>query len=247
MNRSVGGMTRLWVYLLLASFFTTLSFSPWAGLTADAASSDPQYEAVPLPLPNPGFEQTSGDKAVGWTYWKSGHAYGMTVSSSVYTEGSRSLKLDLPLDKVVGIESQKVDVVPGQRYRVTASVYSEWYDPAVTTSTTRIWLRFYNDTTLLKDFGTNVLSAQLPQGQWTDLSVEAIAPANANKVMVFFYGDKGSAFLTYFDNVRLNHLVPVTPGKRTLQNPGFESPRPMDRSPAGRRILTRSPPATRFP
>ncbi|WP_052487396.1 OmpL47-type beta-barrel domain-containing protein [Gordoniibacillus kamchatkensis] len=211
------------LFLLLGLLLLFSSIVP-AGSAFAAGDPVPQYESVPVSLNNPGFEDVSGGKAVGWSYWTSGYLYGMSVSDTVYKEGSHSLKLDVLPNKTMGVESAKVDVVPGQRYRVTTSVYSDTYDPALTSSMVRIWLRFYNDGAQVKDFGVNVPNSNLPQGQWTDLTVEGVAPANANKATVLFYADKASAFSAYFDNVRMVQLVPVAPGGRTLQNGGFEAP-----------------------
>lgn len=208
--------------MLLAFLLFFACLAP-AGRTLAAGDTDPQYDTVPVALNNPGFEDVSNGKANGWNYWTSGYAYGMSVSDSVYAEGSHSLKLDVLAKKSMGVESTKVDVMPGQRYRVTTSVLSDTYDPSLTTSKLRIWLRFYNGSTQVKDFGVNVANSDLPQGKWTDLTVEGVAPANANKATVFFYGDNGSAFSAYYDNVRIVQLVPV-PGGRTLQNGGFEAP-----------------------
>lgn len=165
----------------------------------------------PVPIANPGFEDVQGSKPTGWSYWKSGHAVGMSVSESVYNEGSKSLKLDIGVDQVVGVESTKFPLVAGDNYTVTTSVYVEKIDASVSNAYVSIWVKYYDDNNVAvtPDKSVNLSSSEYTIGEWFDLPIKMMPPAGATQGQIFIYVNRATISTTYYDNIRIEHEKPI--------------------------------------
>ena len=191
-------------------------------------AASPQTESITLV--NAGFEEWDGTKPVGWSYWKSGHAVGMSVSETIYNEGSKSLRLAVEEGQVVGVESTKFDVVAGDNYTVTTSVYVEDINASETSAYVSIWIKYFNENNgaVSPDKAVNLSADQYKIGEWFDLPIEMVPPTRATQAQIFIYVNKATISTTYYDNIRIEHVLPeegeddIVIGERVLLNGSFE-------------------------
>lgn len=145
----------------------------------------------------------------GWSnYTIGGNKKRVVVTDKVF-KGSKSLKL---YDAFTCLGSSKIDVIPGETY--VASVQTMKTDGA--TGKRLLYLNFYDAKgNLISTFANNTPQKEL--NKWEEISVTALAPANAVKAAVAI-GLNESPCTIYFDNVAITRVV--TPTK--LTNGNFE-------------------------
>ncbi|MFC3771550.1 carbohydrate binding domain-containing protein [Paenibacillus sp. GCM10012303] len=206
--------------VLLGALFTGLlpAFSPVRAAAAPATE--------PVALVNAGFEDvnTAGTAPVGWSYWGGGHAVGMSVSDTVYTEGRKSLKLSVTDQQVVGVQSTRFNVTAGDSYTVTSSVYVESINAGVANAYVTMLIKYFdaNNAAVTPDKTVNLSPGQFPLGQWFELPVEWVVPAGATQAQVFISVNKATASVTYYDNIRVTHTIPEVQ-EGTPVNGSFEA------------------------
>ncbi|WNQ10374.1 hypothetical protein MJA45_22545 [Paenibacillus aurantius] len=146
-------------------------------------------------LVNGGFEADGANgQAAGWI--PEGGASSVTVSTSVYAEGKRSLRVEDPSPAVsYGAVSDAVAVTPFVNVELTAKVKSESGEGG------KADLRFYNGEGKL----VSVVSGLVPggTGEWTDLRVAASAPKDGARVTVSFYYPNEKTGVYYADAASL--------------------------------------------
>ncbi|MEF3306781.1 carbohydrate binding domain-containing protein [Paenibacillus sp. GYB003] len=175
-------------------------------LGAVAPIVPPRAEAggIPLTLVNPSFEAPSSGGIPGWT--QTFGTGGISLSTAQAYDGTQSLLLtDTSSAASTGEESAKVSgIAPGESYAASAKVYIASGSPS-------IYIRFFDSAGTLLSSGFRSVSS--PSGQWTSVSVTAVAPANAAQASVLLYSSAAGTASAYFDSVVL---------ERVIRNAGFE-------------------------
>ncbi|CAM3612916.1 cohesin domain-containing protein [Marinicrinis lubricantis] len=203
---------RFCIWLMMLSIVITLIPT---GMKAKASSAEP----IPVTLINAGFEESENGIPAGWSYWKSGNLSGMSVSDTVYAEGSSSLKLDVREASTLGVESTPFAVLGGETYSVTASVYVEQINRESSSAGVNLWMRFFAaDGSHLSDLRTKVKASEVAEGEWFQVTATGPAPEEAVNAIVFPYVDRYTDFIGYYDDTRVDRWAEQT----GLQNPDFE-------------------------
>ncbi|MFD0959862.1 S-layer homology domain-containing protein [Paenibacillus chungangensis] len=170
-----------------------------------AHAADEMYEEVSVP--NNGFEEALGDYP-GWTTVPELPQEGLHVSvaNSVYGSSTNSLYMtDDNSKKSLQVLSGLVPITPGEKYKLSSSIY-------VQAKSVRVYLHFKKEgsNTDLTGGQINVLANTV--GQWKEIALEGIAPADADYAQVsFYYGASGVGTKAYIDHVKLERVVAANP------------------------------------
>jgi hypothetical protein len=163
-----------------------------------------------LDVPNHGFEEKFENGKIGFWSQNFGNS-GFSVDGELKYAGKASLRIqDDYKDAAVGIESAKLNVLPGESYTASAKIRLQ-------KGVMAIYLRFY-------DANDRLLSAQPapdarsgPIEQWISASVTATAPKGAAKAAILLYSSIEGITVGHFDNVYFQRNFMV-------MNAGFEAP-----------------------
>lgn len=218
MNRSIIGK----VSTLLISFFMIVSS---LGIAHPVLAAE-DAPGRGITLENPGFELPSIDGAFpGWTQnLGMGQNGEISVSDAVYHSGSYSLNIT-DKDKVnFGLESGKVDITPQTEYKTGAYVFVE-------SGSVQLQMRFYrSDGSLIPTAEGGVVVhdpnfTSNPVGEWQQLSVHAVSPAEAVYASVVLVSGKNSSGISYWDDISVEEGISIDPNPDPEPDPG-EQPVP---------------------
>ncbi|CAN5735631.1 hypothetical protein BH09VER1_BH09VER1_39820 [soil metagenome] len=156
-------------------------------------------KAQPIPLDNPGFEQS----LVGWTVMDKDKSQPMSmVSADAAHEGQLGLRIDDQDAKLGGsVASQSVPVVAGQSYRVS------FFARTKTGGRGAVFLRFANAQRVVID-PEHLASAPISKGgeQWEQYSLEARAPDGAATLSIWVRSWSGAVGVMDFDDFSLEQM-----------------------------------------
>jgi hypothetical protein len=179
-------------------------------------------------LANPGFEEVAGGMPTGWMALP-GTPAGSIVSTTVQARSGQSSVLldDQSSTTSVGLRSDPVSIDVGALYH--ASVYA-----LVTSGAAQLYLEFWDaaQTRVGVHYATSASTAT-----WTQLTVEATAPANSVSATVMAYTPLGNVGSAYYDDALLAAGPP-----NLLENPSFEDI--SDGVPAGWSVIPAAPPGS---
>ncbi|MCW3818892.1 hypothetical protein ONA91_31080 [Micromonospora sp. DR5-3] len=189
-RRSVSARTSTLVIAVVGSVI--------AGLT-------PPVAAQPLPesvvgktatlVPNGGFD--AGDRAghpIGWSVEGNEAGANIVNLGAWRTAGLGSLEINDAEGTAVSVRSDRIVVVPGGAYTLTAKVKGKSGTPAW------LYLEFWSFEGTRVGV-TNVTPAF--SGDWQTVNVTATAPANAAHVTALVYGSQAASGASYWDEVNL--------------------------------------------
>lgn len=159
-----------------------------------------------IPLVNGGFEDDIIEQVIpGWTQIFSPEKAGtLSVDSTIKKTGNYSLKIYDNDVANFGVESNKIPVVVGNEYTVSAAVYIG--------VSVQLQLRFYNDinpsaiSTVVHD--PNFQSS--PKNTWETISIGAVAPEGATKVSIVLATAKNGKGTSYWNDIQLTSTEPGT-------------------------------------
>ena len=162
-------------------------------------------------IQNGGFEGRSDSTGLpeGWTNYTIGTNKNREVSTEKAYEGSKSLKL---YNALTFVGSSMINVIPGETY--VASVQT--LKTAGENGLRLVYLNFY-DANGNKIITYSSKTAQGELNKWEELSVSALAPANAVKAAIAF-GINDNNCTMYFDNATITRKVTAS----KLVNGDFE-------------------------
>lgn len=171
---------------------------------ADAGTSyfDDATVGEVIPPKNSGFEQITNGRPVGWGDW-SGAWTTIAPSTTTVHSGVYSVQLTDPDTTIsVDLRSQVIPITGGKEYE--ASIYS--YNTPGTQGSSHLYFDFLNaagaSITSVTPRDTNSTT-----GQWKQLFVSQVAPADAVSVRLRLYSGKADVGTSYFDDVTFNEVI----------------------------------------
>ena len=191
-------------------------------------ADDHPEEPIASSLQNAGFEtgvQESG-MPTSWTKWPSNAAGKYTVDNQTVHNGNGyngtySMKItDDSSTSTAGAASDPVQVTVGKKYRATAWVYNQ------SGSGVALYVNFYRnreDAVSNSNRLTPVPNVNCAaMNQWTQVSVEGVAPADAACATVGFYSGVGATTVSYVDDTSFEQQ-PDAAYYSSVPNPSFEA------------------------
>ncbi|SDM38911.1 Carbohydrate binding domain-containing protein [Psychrobacillus sp. OK028] len=169
--------------------------------------------AEELDIQNPGFEDPSDNGVIpGWT--QNFGTTGITTVESEFYSGKKSLEIiDTNKTDNPGLISNKVPVTPGKEYTASAKIKTG------STGAGEIYIRFFDQKdAYITGFNKSITGATT----WSDISITAIAPANAASAAILFYSGKGNIGTFYFDDASLMEVKPINPIEQVAENLGIQ-------------------------
>jgi hypothetical protein len=141
---------------------------------------------------NPGFEEpVVNGKIPGWR-----QAYGsggISVSDEVAYDGTYSIKMvDTSASQNYGLLSDRVQIEGGLMYKITAKLYQ-------VNGTKGMYLYFYNSAG--KQIKAYSKGFNVPLEQWSTVTIEGAAPADAVAMEVLLYSGGPNVGTGYFDHL----------------------------------------------
>ncbi|WP_186668410.1 S-layer homology domain-containing protein [Sporosarcina sp. BP05] len=183
-----------------AGFFLLCMIMIFSLLPAIPASVFAEDTGISVGVVNPGFEMPlDADGAIpGWI--PENAAPGISISPSVFNNGSQSLHFKDGSDKSgLRVLSDKVAVIPGKAYlsKVMINVVNQTHNIVSE-------VRYYDgNNKVISDKIKVELFGNLPRNQWTELKVFTDVPTNASYARLAFYSGGISLTEAYFDDVTL--------------------------------------------
>ncbi|TDC48608.1 hypothetical protein E1212_20655 [Jiangella ureilytica] len=147
---------------------------------------------------NPSFEDLTGGWPAPWTLDPLPKTQTAGPSTTQAHTGTGSLRVENASGTAVGVRTPRLPAVPGSQYTATSWVYTESGTPAT------MFLEFFNAS------GTRVgyeFVAPAASSTWEDVSVSAVAPADAATLDVLIYGAVAAQGVSYHDDVTLTRSV----------------------------------------
>ncbi|WP_053376444.1 polysaccharide lyase family 8 super-sandwich domain-containing protein [Paenibacillus sp. FJAT-27812] len=202
-----------------------LSMSLLIGLIAPGASIAVAADPPQNVIPNGSFEETrttarnkwtDNIEPVGWTEWYPSGNPIASVDSSVYREGSKSVRIDAPTSSRGSIGAT-VQVTPGKSYKL-----SVWMKTANVVSENGVFVR----TQYLTSTGSKVSDGPktvVLKGteDWTKHEAVMTVPATASKLKIEPFLETGTG-TAWFDDLRLEEwdgmtAIKIEPSSITLE------------------------------
>lgn len=180
----------------------------------------PEWE--PVNVPNAGFEEEPVDGTLGissWEYLVTGYTKGASLSTEESIEGEQSVYFSG--EKNMGIETLPFSIDGGENYKATVQAKVSSISGDV-----RVWLRWHKDGDPLSDSYLTVPGASLAPDEWTEITINATAPAEATHASVLIYASSNTSIVGFFDDLRVSKYAPPVdeddPKRLTVINGGFE-------------------------
>lgn len=180
-------------------------------------------QPAPSAVYNGSFElPLDNGKIPGWSslFGTSAKVY-YEVSSERSASGSKSLKVvdtlrNVPGEPVtaVALQSDKIEVLPGERYRASVKIYIEEGTPS-------LLFRAFDEND--KQVAEGLTHVSTNPGQWQDVTAELTAPPNAKYVRVFASSSSYNLSRVYYDDFNVTGKFPnqdATAGKLSISAPG---------------------------
>ncbi|MFB9755412.1 carbohydrate binding domain-containing protein [Paenibacillus hodogayensis] len=179
-----------------------LNIAPSLAKTSYALPLVNNYETALL---NGGFEEVTGNMPDHWTY-----VNGAELSTEKAHSGTYSVKLNDPSPVLsAAVRSNKIAVVPGQRYDTSVFSYN-------VQGISELYLEFWDANNNYKQILTG---ANRTLNQWSKIAVSGVAPEGTAYATLRFYLHGANVGSAYFDDAVVEHWVAPVPG---LLNGGFE-------------------------
>lgn len=196
---------------LLCFLLVTLSF---VGIPQGGAHA----QSIAHEVANAGFEEAVAEGVIpGWTQIM-GTAEGgsITVDSTQKNNGNYSLKMYDNAADNYAVESDKVAVVAGEQYTVTASVY---IGVAV-----QLQLRFYDnsDKLIIPIAVHNTDFQAAPKNIWESISLDATSPDGAVKASIVLVTAKSGKGTSYWDDIVFASVTSTEPEPTPTPEPSVE-------------------------
>lgn len=187
------------------------------------------YENVDHPLWNNGFEQRNADGTIPG--WEALGAPSETATYEVSAErsngGRNSLKIvDTSDRQEAGVVSLPFPVKPGVEYTGKADLFLE-------SGRTIVSMKYYDaEGREIRVSPAPAVYHTSPTGAWKTVEFSSLAPGNAATARMALFCSTAWATVAYYDNVRVQSLVPSEAAptgpfmqKFAVTNPGFEQVR----------------------
>ncbi|WP_438351699.1 S-layer homology domain-containing protein [Paenibacillus sp. FA6] len=160
-------------------------------------------QATTIPVTNTGFEDAVIDGVIpGWTQiFSPAKAGTVSVDSTQYKTDNYSLKIYDNDSANFGVESDKIPVVVGNEYTVSAAVYIG--------VSVQLQLRFYNETSssAISTITHNPDFQAAPKNTWETISIGAVAPEGATKLSVVLATAKNGKGTSFWDDIHVTSAL----------------------------------------